>query len=626
MRALSDSRSYLLWLAATVLVLSAGLAVLTAVSFRQSDTVEAAARLQADSVNALAFQTEREFLRFRNELRVALDGRGDPDWDSVLVRFDIFASRIGLLRENPTTAKLKGRSEYTTALPKLEALIARIDAVIEAPHNHTTELRAILDTMTDMGPDVQALTFAANSVVTHLMDQQVAVVRQQNRMIGWLVVVQLMVIVSAGAGLYNRHRRLQRERQALEQVNRELEQAKEAAEAADRAKSQFLANMSHELRTPFNGMLGMIDMLQDSELSAAQRDQLHTARGSAQHLLSLLNDILDMSAIDAGRMKIRPVPCDVPQLMAEICRLMEVDAQRKGLTLQLQTGTHPHSWVMADPTRLRQIVLNLVGNAVKFTERGQVQVDVRSEPVDHAVRWTLTVTDTGAGMDATTLRGLFQRFHQADDSATRRHGGTGLGLEISRNLARLMQGDITIESAVGVGTRCTATVLTPVATAPVPAPLSVGAAAAADASPSPQPSTAPATPARRARILVAEDHPVNRKLVGLMLEKMQHEVVFAEDGVAAVAAVDAEAFDLILMDLHMPRMDGLEATQTIRQRTDHKRHIPIVALTADVMDDTRDRAQRVGMTDYLLKPVQKGALHDAIERCLAASSTVTNPG
>lgn len=607
-----DNQRYLLWVALTTLVLFVGIAVTAALSLRQSDTVEAAARLQADSVTALAFQTEREFLRFRHELRVALISSEEADWPEVLLRFDILASRVSLLRDNPTTLKIQDRPEYQVALPALESLIQRLDPLLDTPFEHRVQLSALFLEMVDMGPDMQALTFAANSVVTRLVDQQVAVVRQQNRMIGWLVVVQVVVIAAAAAGLFNRHQRLQREQKALQQLNHELIAARDAAQTADRAKSHFLANMSHELRTPFNGLLGMMDLLHDSDLSVTQRDQLMTARSSAQHLLALLNDILDMSAIDAGRLRIRPECCDMPSLVHQVSQLLQADAHARGIALTLTPYTASPRLGLLDPTRVRQILLNLIGNAIKFTPGGEVDVNLEATDVHGQIHWTITIRDTGAGMDEQTVSQLFQRFHQADNSAARRYGGTGLGLEISRNLSRMMGGDITVVSAPGVGSVFTVMLVSPACDHPTESSTAPSAVIDSHAS------------LGAAVILVAEDHPVNRKLVGLLLEKMGCIALYAENGLEACALASSETVDLILMDLHMPDMDGLDATRRIRQMPGSRGQVPIIALTADVLEDTRQAAFMAGMNDFLLKPVQQADLRAAMQRCLQAHAFVTH--
>jgi len=611
-----DNRSYLVWVSLTTLLLTVGLAVTAAISLRQSDSVEAAARLQADSVTALTFQAEREFLRFRNELRLALTSPHSGNWDAVQMRFDIFASRVTLLRDNPSMTKLRGRPEYNATLPELIALVEHVDVWLADPTAHHASLNRLLERMIEMGPDVQSLSFAANSEVTHLMDQQVDVVRQQHRMIGWLVIVQLLVIAAATASLFNRHRRLQREQMALEHLNRQLLKAKDAAEAADRAKTHFLANMSHELRTPFNGMLGMMDMLNESTLDTAQREQLQMARQSAEHLLLLLNDILDLSAIEAGKLKIRPEPCEVPTLLTKVCELLQVEAARKGLALSLDLQTGPPQTVMVDPTRLRQILLNLIGNAVKFTTEGHVAVELHEANDNGQIRWTIAVSDTGPGMDERTQSHLFQRFHQLDESASRQHGGSGLGLEISRNLARLMGGDIQVQSQPALGSCFTVSLTTPVCADDIEMS-SPGTVA---------PEAHPVISMGRLRILVAEDHPVNRQLVGMLLDKLGHEAIFAVNGREAVERLQSsDGISLVLMDLHMPEMDGLEAARRIRQRDGPTGRVPIIALTADLLEDTRHQALASGINEYLLKPVQKASLLAVIHRWGYPSATHSMP-
>lgn len=613
-----DSRSFLLWLSLTIIVLTAGLAVISAVSLRQSASVEATARLQADSTTALAFQLEREYLRFRNELRVALHTRETPDWDALLVRYDILASRVALLQANPSTERLRERREYTALLPRLIALVEDIEPLLERPDTHRAALEAVLETMIDLGPDLQALSFAANSLVSSLVEQQVAVVREQNRMIGWLVGLQVLALAITAAALVSRHRRQVRERLALEALNSALVEARDQAERANRAKSQFLANMSHELRTPFNGMLGMLSVLEDSELNAAQRDQLQTARSSAQHLLALLNDILDMSALDAGKMKIHPEPVDMTSLVGEIHQLMLSQARRKGLELRFTADPAGPCWVRTDPTRVRQILLNLLSNAVKFTATGHIAVALRGTPGPNGIAWTVTVSDTGIGMDTETVQQLFQRFHQADDSITRQFGGTGLGLEISRTLARMMGGDITVQSDKGAGSTFTLTLLTPPCEPPV---VRAPAEGVAVFTPPPERPTLPPPPAALTwRVLVAEDHPVNRKFVGLLLEKLGHQVQFAENGVEALALARDHDFDLVLMDIHMPEMDGLSATRHIRALPSRRARVPIIALTADVMNEAQEQAREAGMDAFLSKPVQKQQLQEVMAHCVAAAA------
>jgi hypothetical protein len=607
---LPSQRRFRLGLSLTAALLAVAFAIMLAVLMRQNRTAEEATRLQGDSITSLTFQLEREFLRLRSDLALTLrgSGRSQPDWEAVTLRYEIFLSRIELLRDNPSTFKLRTRSEYQELMPQLERLIADATPLLSTPAPHGAALERLLERLYQLGPDVQALSVASTLVVAGLIEEHVAVLNAQSAQIRWLIGVQVLLLILAATGLLLRQRRQEQEQAALQALNAELAAARDLAEEANRSKSLFLANMSHELRTPFNGMLGMLDMLGDSPLDPQQRAHMQTARDSAQHLLRLLNDILDMSALESGRILIQPEPVNMRRLIGDVQQLMGSQAQHKGLEFVFEAPAQWPDWVETDPTRVRQILYNLLNNAIKFTDKGRVTLGVHCEPGPDAVlHWTFAVSDTGIGMDPATLAQLFQRFHQLDAGANRRFGGSGLGLEISRTLARLIGGDITVQSQSGQGSTFTLTLETPACAAPKTDPQS--------AKPEPPPAGGPSEPASPPlEILVAEDHPVNRSFIGTLLERLGHRASFAVNGREALEQVEQRDFDLILMDIHMPEMDGLEATQALRARSDDKRHIPVIALSADVMNEAQERALAAGIDEFLSKPVQKQQLQQALLR------------
>lgn len=416
--------------------------------------------------------------------------------------------------------------------------------------------------------------------------------------IGLAVVPGLVMLALAGLVMVL-VRRQQQQLDRLRALEQELADARAQADAANQGKSVFLANVSHELRTPFQGLLGMLNLLNDASLSSQQRDYLQTARDSAMHLLGVLNDILDVATMESGTFKLAAVPTSLRTLVDEVDHLMRMSAEDKGLAFHIYPAANLPEWVMADATRLRQIMYNLISNAIKFTPEGSVIVELARSGAT-AGGLIITVRDTGVGMDAGTVERLFTPFYQADSSLRRRTGGAGLGLQISRSLARLMGGDIHVSSQPGAGSVFTVVLQLPPCDAP-----------AAGTAPRP----ASQMQARRLQILVAEDHPINLKYMNILLEKMGHDATFCENGQEALDLLQRKPYDVVLLDYHMPVLDGLAATAAIRALPGALSGIKIILVTADVVGDTRQRALEVGVDEFASKPLQADDLRRALARC-----------
>ena len=380
--------------------------------------------------------------------------------------------------------------------------------------------------------------------------------------------------------------------------------ARDEAQAANHAKSEFLAAMSHEIRTPLNGVLGMAAALEFTELSKQQRAMLGTINESGQILMTLLSDILDLSKIEAGRLVLEATPFDVSASLQAVARLYAETAARKDLGYEVEVSEAAKGWFVGDPTRYRQVLQNLVSNALKFTEIGQVRISLDAEPAPEGqMRLTTKVTDTGLGVTSEARKRLFQKFSQADASTTRKFGGTGLGLAISRQLVEALGGDIGVESKPGCGSCFWFTLPMTVAEArlePAEAPVAVSTEARSTV-----------------RILAAEDNKTNQLVLGALLAQADVDVMFVDNGAEAVDAVRDHDFDLILMDVQMPVMDGIAASGVIRAMDGPRGRTPIIAVTADAMPEQVALCMSAGIDAHVSKPLRPDNLFSVIDEVLS---------
>jgi len=592
------------WFSITGLLLLATLLAAAFVQARQYAMLNLTVQRQDDYLVLSLVQVEIEYLRLREQLRKDV---ATPGSTTLQLRYDIFVSRVALLGSDRARRLLDGGENAPGLLRNLDAFTRRADLYLGSEPRGPLSPQAAQALLSELEaldePIHQVMLDASHRVATQVTERQ-AQVRSHNR-IGLALTGSLLAMLLLFAGIALRQmRKLEQRRRRLERLADQLRDARIEAESASEAKSEFLADMSHELRTPLHGLLGMLSLVKDAPRDPRASDWLATADDSAQHLLRLLDDILDLSKLESGSLALAPGPVHLATLLREVQALLQPAAGAKGLGLQLELDPALPTQVRLDATRVRQVLFNLLANAIKFSEAGAIVLHCRRlVGADGQALLEFDVADTGIGMDRETVARLFRRFSRADDPRARRQGGTGLGLAISRNLARLMGGEIVVRSTPGAGSVFT-----------FHCPLQ----GLADAPAAPAAGRLDST--RTLQVLVAEDHPVNRLYMAALLARLGHRARIVDNGLEAVQCLQATAaaaeppFDLVLMDVHMPVMDGVAATEAIRALPGAAGRVCVVALTADVFADTRQRCLAAGATEVATKPLSLGTLKALLTR------------
>ena len=590
-----------LWLSLLAATMAAAMAALLVFELHQSQSIQEVEKLRVNAITSHSVLLDREYLRFRHALSNHLYDRRNPDLEVLELRINVLSTRVDILRQSPASAFFFVDAKNQQTLTKLENLLSRLYEALQAQEIDKVVLVRLLQEADELNPDVLSLGNSAEAMTASLLEEQGADILGLNTQITWLTLGLLVLFVVAAIALYRRDLAQAKEHQ-------EVKALVTMAQQASRGKSQFLANMSHELRTPFNSILGMLQLLQTTGLNEVQADYVRTASGSASHLLTILNDILDMSSLEAGKMNMQPEATQLQNLLRNVNDVMQPLALDKNLSYEFQTDEGLPTWILADATRVKQVLFNLLNNAIKFTKQGGVVLQVTKETQAAGTTVLLfSVQDTGVGMRPETLSQLFKRFYQVDAGTARLHEGTGLGLEISQSLAQLMGGRIEVQSEWQKGSCFT--FFLPVQPCDPPHAALNGHASAANL-------TKPAITGKR--ILVAEDNPVNQKLLGILLERMGHQATFCDNGQLAFDALVRQSqqapFHLILMDIHMPVMDGLTCTRAVRNLPWPVGDTPIVVISADVMNDARETALAAGVNDFISKPLQMARLEEVLQK------------
>jgi len=597
--------------------LCVALAALFYLQWQQRNWLISAAEKKVPAVSLQVQELDNQITRLREAFTRPQTDSATSDTALVRERINTLQQRFSDLQAHAGAASLLNRPDSTLTLERVQSLVTRTNQWLANPNRNGTDLVGLAAISQGLTQPLANLLESAKAFQQQQVDtQNERLCNNASDIFQLSVLCLLLTAFTVGTLLLqNRQRAVAQEKsRKLTEYFRETQLK---AETASRGKSRFLANMSHELRTPFNGIFGMLSLLGTTQLNATQADYLKTANASANHLLNVLNDILDLSALEEGKISLQLAPLDVRQVIGDISDVMRPQAELKNLDFDTEVHPDVPKWLLMDVKRLKQILFNLSNNAVKFTSRGGVHIKVNiagSSPLadKQSVVLTFTVEDSGIGISSDALESLFQRFNQVHNGISNDYGGTGLGLEISQSLAQLMGGQIEVTSAKGVGSWFTLRLRSPLAQAP----LQTSPRKVFQLDP-------PTKPERVHRILVVEDNEVNRKFVDILLKRMGYLTYFAENGRVAISRLQKQSFDLVLMDLHMPVMNGIQATRAIRALAHPAATIPIIALTADVMNDAHEEALAAGVNDFVTKPVHMARLQDVIRQHLETDSAAT---